>query len=66
MATPHLTGTVALIWAKNPYLAAGEVKTLILDNVDKVPSTSSLYNKTVSGGRLNAYRAVNTAPLPTP
>jgi thermitase len=65
MATPHVTGTVALIWAKNPGLTASQVKDLILNNVDPVASTSSLYNRTVSGGRLNAYKAVNAAPLPT-
>jgi len=58
MATPHVTGTVALIWAKDPKLTARQVKDLILQNVDGI---TSLDGKTVSGGRLNAFKAVQNA-----
>jgi subtilisin family serine protease len=59
MATPHVTGAVALVLAARPDLtgAAALVKSLILDNVDPVKSL----NKTVTGGRLNVAKAVNAA-----
>jgi len=61
MATPHVTGTVGLVWAKNPGLTPTQVKSLILNNVDKI---SSMDQKTVSAGRLNAYKAVNATLTP--
>ena len=56
MATPHVSGVAALIMAAYPYLTVDEVKNLILNSSD--PNTS-LQNKTVTGGRLNAYNALN-------
>ena len=50
MATPHVTGAVALYAARNGGTAA-QIKTAILASV--VP-TSSLTSKTATGGRLNA------------
>lgn len=61
MATPHVTGTVGLVWAKNSGLTPTQVKSLILNNVDRI---SSMDQKTVSAGRLNAYKAVNATPTP--
>jgi subtilisin family serine protease len=50
MATPHVTGAVALYAATHPGAAAAEIKNAILNGA--VP-TSSLSGKTVSGGRLD-------------
>ena len=61
MATPHVTGVAALMLSVNRELTAPEIKTLILNNVDKV---SALTSKCVSGGRLNAYKAVRAATEP--
>ena len=58
MAAPHVTGVAALILSVNPNLSAATVKDLILSNVDTV---SGLSGKCVTGGRLNAYKAVNAA-----
>lgn len=60
MATPHVSGTAALILAARPDLAnsPGTIKSLILNNVDRV---KSLGNKVLTGGRLNAFKALNAA-----
>ncbi len=55
MATPHVAGACALVWAANPQLTHLEVKDYILQGVDKL---DSLEGKCVSEGRLNLYRAV--------
>jgi len=60
-AAPHVTGAAALILSLNPNLSYAQVKSLILDNVDVVPK---LVGKTVTGGRLNIYKAVAATPLP--
>ncbi|MGK7910222.1 MAG: S8 family serine peptidase [Synechococcus sp.] len=55
MATPHVTGVVSLLLAEFPTLSPAEIKQLLLDSVDPIPE---LADKTVSGGRLNAYKAL--------
>jgi subtilisin family serine protease len=66
MATPHVAGTIALLFSaadlvfmtnykNNPGDFALLMKQYILDGVDTIPS---LKNKTVTGGRLNAYNAL--------
>ena len=55
MATPHVAGACALLKAANPLLTGAQIKAAILANVDPV---AALAGKTVSGGRLNLYRAV--------
>lgn len=50
MATPHVTGAVALYAASHPGASATQIKTAIMEN--SVP-TLSLSGKCVSGGRLN-------------
>ncbi len=58
LAAPFVTGVAALILSKCPTLSAAELKGFILDNVDVV---SSLAGKCVTGGRLNAKKAVEAA-----
>jgi uncharacterized repeat protein (TIGR01451 family) len=62
MATPHVSGVAALVLAKTPGLTTAQVKSAILDNTDPI---SSLSGKTVTGGRLNAARAVGAPIAPT-
>jgi subtilisin family serine protease len=50
MATPHVTGAVALFASLNPLATAAEIKTAILS---KAVPTSALTGKCVTGGRLN-------------
>ena len=55
MAAPHVTGVASLIWAQNPNLTAQQVKERILSSVDPI---AALNGKTVTGGRLNAFKAL--------
>ena len=50
MATPFVTGAVALYASANPNATAGTIKTALLTNTD---STASLNGFTVTGGRLD-------------
>jgi serine protease len=60
-AAPHVTGAAVLLLARNPNLSYAQLKSLIVDNVDPVPAR---IGKTVTGGRLNVYRALAAAPVP--
>jgi Ca2+-binding RTX toxin-like protein len=55
MAAPHVSGIAALLLAEKPSLRPWEVKQIIMDTVDVVPA---LAGTTVSGGRVNAARAL--------
>lgn len=55
MATPHVTGVAALAKSRNPGFDDADLKSQILGTVEAVPS---LGGKTVTGGRLNAARAL--------
>lgn len=57
-AAPHVAGVAALILSVRPDLSAEQVKACILNGVDKV---DALEGKCVTGGRLNAYKAVQLA-----
>lgn len=50
MATPHVTGAVALYKSLNPSATAPQIKAVILGSTTP---TASLAGKTVTGGRLN-------------
>ncbi len=55
MATPHVAGVASLIWSQYPDLTATQVKEKILGAVDAI---AALDGKTVTGGRLNAFKAL--------
>ncbi|MFA6077322.1 MAG: S8 family serine peptidase, partial [Candidatus Paceibacterota bacterium] len=57
MAAPHVAGLAALIWGYKPLLSYSEVKNTILTTGDSV---ASLSGKTVTGKRINAYKALNS------
>jgi hypothetical protein len=61
MAAPHVAGTAALVMAQLAGISVLDTKAQILANVDPVPVLAGL---TVTGGRLNARRAVNASELP--
>lgn len=63
MATPHVAGLAGLIWSKNPGLTYMEVKERILLTSDPIPSVTG---KTVTGGRINAFKVLNYDPLTAP
>jgi subtilisin family serine protease len=55
MAAPHVSGVAVLLLSLDPGLTAAQLKARLLATVDPLPS---LAGKTVSGGRLNAARAL--------
>jgi subtilisin family serine protease len=55
-AAPHVSGVAALVWSRYPHLTYQHVKDRILKSVDPVPDLDGI---TVTGGRLNAFRALN-------
>ncbi len=55
MATPHVAGAAALLWAHRPSLTATDIKSALLVSVD---TKAHLLTKTVSGGRLNVHSAL--------
>jgi subtilisin family serine protease len=61
MASPHVAGGAALVWAQNPTWSAQEVKNRLLGTVDVKPSLS----QTVSGGRLNLFNALGGPEEPS-
>ena len=58
MATPHVTGAVALLYAINPNYSVNNVRNLILNNTQDV---ASLSDKVVTGGMLNIFSTVCAA-----
>lgn len=64
MATPHVTGAVALYAAEHPEASAAEIRAALLASAAATPSVSSLV---ATGGRLDIGAFLDTAPaLPGP
>ena len=61
MAAPHVTGVAGLLKAQCPSLTYSEIKSAILNTVDKIESVAG---KMVSGGRLNAFAALRSLLRP--
>jgi subtilisin family serine protease len=57
MATPHVTGAVALYAATHPGASAAQIKAAILGNT---ASTPALARRTVTGGRLDVSKALQS------
>ncbi len=55
MATPVVSGVAALVLSCEPELKVEQLKQRLMDTADKL---DALNGKTVSGGRVNAARAV--------
>jgi subtilisin family serine protease len=57
MATPHVTGAVALLSAYRPTLSAASLKASLLNNVDQLAAWNGLVK---TNGRLNVFKAMQT------
>lgn len=55
MATPFVSGVAALIIAKEPNISVADLRSRLLNSVDKL---TALDGKVASGGRLNAAKAL--------
>jgi thermitase len=55
MATPVVSGVAALILAEHPHMSVDELRKKLLDSTDPIVA---LKGKTVTGGRINAAKAV--------
>lgn len=58
MASPVVAGVAALIWSHYPKLDAKQVKQVIVDSVNKNPQLADI---SVTGGVVDAYKAVQLA-----
>ncbi|HHX58672.1 MAG TPA: S8 family serine peptidase [Candidatus Moranbacteria bacterium] len=56
MAAPYVSGLTALLWSYKPNLSAQQVRQLILESGDSLPT---LANKTSTGKRINAYKTLD-------
>src|SRR5439155_17490734 len=56
MATPHVTGVVALVLSQSPALGYSDAIGRVLNGANVLPGLSS---KVAGGRRLNAFNAVN-------
>jgi subtilisin family serine protease len=61
MATPHVTGAVALYASVNPTASAATIRTALLNTT---VATASLSGKVATGGRLDVQAMVATAGVP--
>ncbi len=61
MAAPHVAGVAALIATAYPDASLEEIKNRLIYSADPLPD---LHGKSVSGGRLNAYRALLPDDIP--
>jgi subtilisin family serine protease len=60
MATPHVTGAVALYASAYPTASAAAIRSAILGSTR---ATAALSGKTATGGRLDVAAALNAAPV---
>ncbi len=72
MATPHVAGAAALLWAASPGASVSQIKSALLDGADPV---AAFAGRTVTGGRLNVLGSLRmvadvtlapAAPAPAP
>ena len=61
MATPEVAGVAALAWAADPNATVAQVRSALLQGVDKIPA---LAGKVSSGGCLNAYNTLKLLATP--
>jgi thermitase len=67
MATPHVSGAAALLWAASPGASASQIRSALLGGVDPV---AALAGRTATGGRVNVLSSLrmvaDMTPAPAP
>ncbi len=63
MATPMVSGTIALMLSKNPNLTPSSIHSILFSNSDCVSGTCP--NTNIGYGRVNTLKAVNNTPIPS-
>jgi subtilisin family serine protease len=63
MATPHVTGLSALVWANSTALSHLQVKERILNSVDRLQALSTT-TPVFTQGRINAANSIRNVPAP--
>jgi uncharacterized protein YjdB len=63
MASPVVAGVAGLVLAASPGLSVGELKNVLTSTVDRIPA---LTNRTISGGRVNAFNALQSVAATPP
>lgn len=67
MASPHVAGVAALVWARYPGIDNAQVRSYIESSADRQGALGQNFGAWVRFGRLNAYRALAAdAPPPPP
>jgi subtilisin family serine protease len=64
MASPVAAGVVGLIWANNPTWNNTQVATQLIMTTDNIDASNPSYVGLLGTGRINAYKALTTAPVP--
>jgi len=60
IAAPFVSGVAGLILSQNAHLTISDIRSTLLNAVDK---QDSLVGKVASGGRINAFKAVSSVPM---
>lgn len=60
MATPHVAGAAALVWAQFPGRSMNQIKIRLLGSVER---NGTFADRVTTGGRLNVNDALSTSPL---
>jgi PKD repeat protein len=68
MATPLSASVAALIWSQNPTWTAAQVRQRLFDSADRIDSLgcNAPFSGKLGAGRINAFKAVETASPPSP
>lgn len=64
MASPVAAGVVGLIWANNPTWNNTQVATQLIMTTDNIDALNPTYAGLLGTGRINAYKALTTTPVP--
>jgi len=64
MASPVAAGVVGLIWATNPTWNNTQVATQLIMTTDNIDALNPTYAGLLGTGRINAYKALTTTPVP--